>query len=130
MIGGWVLDACTLASFAREQPYPQALVWAAVEEGMVLAVPSAALAVAWARLPTEAHDALSVLLDLPQTVVDALDAESSAVVGTILATAGQPTAVSPGHVIHTATRRGWPVATGEADTLRSIAPNLDVDELP
>ena len=44
MIGGRVLDATALAAFAIGRPvYVRALVWAAVEENIVLAVPSAAL---------------------------------------------------------------------------------------
>ena len=43
-----MLDASTLVDFALVRPYPQALVWTAVEEGMVLAIPATALAVAWA----------------------------------------------------------------------------------
>ena len=35
MIGGRVLDVSTLIGFALVQPYPQALVWTAVEESMV-----------------------------------------------------------------------------------------------
>ena len=46
--------------------------WTAVEEGIVLVVPSTALGKAWAKLTDKDHDVLEVLLRLPVTVVDDL----------------------------------------------------------
>lgn len=129
MIGGRVLDASTLVDFALARPYPQALVWTAVDEGMVLAVPAAALAAAWARTPSEAHDALGVLLGLPNTVIEALDADEAWAVGRLLV-GGDDDAVRAGQVTRCGLRRGWPVVTGEPDLLRSLDPRVEVDELP
>jgi hypothetical protein len=70
VIGGRVLDASTIVGFALVRPYPHALVWTAVEAGLVLAVPATALAAAWARTPPEAHDTLAVLLALPNRRLD------------------------------------------------------------
>ena len=51
MIGGRVLDASALVAFASQSSmYAAALVWTAVEEGIVLVVPSTAVAVAVAAL--------------------------------------------------------------------------------
>jgi hypothetical protein len=130
VIGGRVLDASMLVGFALVHPYPQALVWTAVEEGMVLAVPAAALAAAWARTPAEAHDALAVLLHLPNTVVEPLGATEAQEIGAVLARAGSDDDVRAGQVAACGIRRGWPVVTADARTLRLLNPQLDVDELP
>jgi hypothetical protein len=51
VIGGRVLDASALVAFASgDSIYAAALVWTAVEEGIVLVVPSTAIAAAWAQL--------------------------------------------------------------------------------
>lgn len=44
--GGWVLDHHALAVWARVEPYAQSLVWSAMEVGMAVVVPVAALALA------------------------------------------------------------------------------------
>lgn len=129
MIGGRVLDASTLSGFAGEKPYPQALVWTAVQEDLVLAVPAAALASAWARTPAGVQDALGVLLDLPNTVVEQLDQETAREVGRLLA-GGDVDAVRAGQVAHSGLRRGWPVVTGEPAPLRAVDPRVELDELP
>ena len=55
MIGGRVLDSSALVAFARGTSiYAAAAVWTAVEESIVLIVPSTAVAAAWAEL-TEGH---------------------------------------------------------------------------
>jgi hypothetical protein len=138
VIGGRVLDTSTLVDFALVRPYPQALVWTAVDAGMVLAIPATALAEAWARTPLDAQDALAVLLALPNTVVEPLDAAHAQMVGQMLSArsltrtgAGPVTdQVRAGHVATCGLRRGWPVVTGEASALRELDPGLDVDELP
>jgi hypothetical protein len=150
VIGGRVLDASTLVGFAVVRPYPQALVWTAVEVGLVLAVPAAALATAWARTPPEAQDALAVLLALPNTVIEPLDAAQAREVGRILTArptgSGKSRATSPGaghgdpplgddavragQVVACGLRRGWPIVSGEPRVLRELDPRVEVDELP
>lgn len=125
-----MLDASTLVGFALVQPYPQALVWTAVEEGMVLVVPTTALATAWARTPVDRHDALAVLLALPNTVLESFDPTTARQVGLMLGLSPTPDAVRAGHVVACGLRRGWPVVTGEPDVLRHLDPGLDVDALP
>jgi len=128
VIGGRVLDASALVGFALIEPYPQALVWTAVEAGMVLAVPATALATAWARTPATAHDALQVLLDLPNTVVEALDTAMARSVGLRLGL--RPEALRAGHVVACGSDRGWPIVSGDPASLRAIDPQIEVDPLP
>ncbi len=55
--------------------------WAAVGQSNVLVVPSTALTLAWAQIPTEAHTVLEVLLGLPNTVLEVLDPPTAHQVG-------------------------------------------------
>jgi hypothetical protein len=130
MIGGRVLDATALAAFAIGRPvYVRALVWAAVEENIVLAVPSAALGRAWALLEPEHHPALQVLLDLPNTVIDELGSISAHESGLLMAASGQDDIVA-GQVAASAKRRGWPAVTGDPGTLRKLDSTVTIEELP
>ena len=96
VIGGRVLDSTALAAFAVGRPvYMRALVWAAVEANIVLAVPSAALGRAWGLLEQEHHAALQVLLDLPNTVIDELTPASAHDSGLLLAAAGHSDIAAP-----------------------------------
>lgn len=130
MIGGRVLDSTALAAFAIGRPvYMRALVWAAVEANIVLAVPSAALGRAWGLLEPEHHPALQVLLDLPNTVIDELTPYSAHESGMLLAAAGQDD-IAAGQVAASARRRGWPAVTGEPGTLRKLDARVTIEELP
>jgi hypothetical protein len=130
MIGGRVLDATALVAFAIGRPvYVRALVWAAVEENIVLAVPSAALGRAWALLELEHHPALQVLLDLPNTVIDELGPVAAQESGLLLAASGHDDIVA-GQVAASARRRGWPAVTGEPGTLRKVDTTVTIEELP
>lgn len=130
MIGGRVLDASALAAFATGRPvYVRALVWAAVEENVVLAVPSTALGRAWATLDPEHHAALRVLLDLPNTVIDPLDPVMAQESGLLLAAAGDDDIVA-GQVTVSARRRGWPAVTGDPGALRKLDTTITIEELP
>jgi len=65
VIGGRVLDASALVAFtAQRSVYAAALVWTAVEESIVLVVPSTAIATAWADLEDKNHPVLEVLGDV------------------------------------------------------------------
>lgn len=109
MIGGRVLDAAALVAFAsRTSVYAEALVWTAVEEGLVLVVPSTAVAAAWTQLEEKDHLVLDVLLQLPVTVVDDLTAARARAVGTW---GGDPL---DAHALLCASDRGWPLVTGDA----------------
>ena len=130
MIGGRVLDTSAVVQFASNTSvYMQSAVWVALEESLVLAIPSASLAEAWAQAHPSGHDALEVLLGLPITVIEPLDAAHSRPVGELLA-AAPGTDLRVGHVAHVARRRGWPVITAAVDPLRQVDAELDVEELP
>ena len=130
VIGGRVLDSTALAAFAIGRPvYMRALVWAAVEANLVLAVPSAALGRAWGLVEQDHHDALRVLLDLPNTVIDELTPASAREAGLLLATAGQDD-IAAAQVASSARRRGWPAVTGEPGTLRKLDTAVQIEELP
>jgi hypothetical protein len=130
VIGGRVLDTSAILQFASNTSiYMQSAVWVALEESLVLALPATSLTEAWARADTGDHDALEVLLGLPITVIDPLDADQTRPVGQLLAAAGGAD-VRTGHVAHCANRRGWPVVTAAPDPLRRIGPALDIEELP
>jgi hypothetical protein len=130
MIGGRVLDASALAAFATGRPvYVRALVWAAVEENLVLAIPSAALGRAWSLVDPEHHAALQVLLGLPNTVIDELSPTMAQESGLLMAASGQDDLVA-GQVAATVRRRGWPAVTGEPGALRKMDETVAIEELP
>jgi hypothetical protein len=133
--GGWVLDHHALAAWARVEPYAQALVWSAMEVGMAVAVPIAALPLAYAATRESDHDVLRALLDLPVTLHDPLTEADTPELGRILASAADPGALASDAlalacVVHSARRRGWPVLTGSAAALQALDPDLGIDELP
>ena len=130
VIGGRVLDSTALAAFAIGRPvYMRALVWAAVEANIVLAVPSAALGRAWGLVEQDHHDALRVLLDLPNTVIDELTPASAHDSGLLLAAAGKDD-IAAAQVASSARRRGWPAVTGEPGALRKLDTAVQIEELP
>jgi len=130
MIGGRVLDSTALAAFAVGRPvYMRALVWAAVEANIVLAVPSAALGKAWSLVDAEHHAALRVLLGLPNTVIDELTPATAHEAGLLLAAAGHDD-IAAGQVAACARRRGWPAVTGEPGALRKLDHQVTIEELP
>ncbi|MDQ2789403.1 MAG: hypothetical protein DLM60_12710 [Pseudonocardiales bacterium] len=133
--GGWVLDHHALAAWARVEPYAQSLVWSAMEVGMAVAVPVAALPLAYAATRKSEHEVLRALLDLPVTLRDPLTETDAPALGGILAGAADPGALGSDAlalacVVHSARRRGWPVLTGSAAALRALDPDLGTDELP
>jgi len=131
VIGGRVLDSDALTDFATIRTvYTQTLTWFAVDHGVVLAVPAAALAAAWPRKRAE-REVLNVLLSLPVTIIDPLDDDAASGMGALLAT---KTAVAPdvvaAHVAYSAHRRGWPVVTTRPARLRALVPDLEIEDLP
>jgi hypothetical protein len=117
-VGGRILDSAAILGFIAGAPYPSAVVWHALRQNVVLAIPSAALAEAWAYTRPEDHDVLRVLLGLPVVVVvDDLHAGESA-----------PAAA---HVVRRGRERpGWAIVTNRAAALRALDPDVEVDELP
>jgi hypothetical protein len=104
-----------------------------MEVGM--AVPVAALPLAYAATRESDHDVLRALLDLPVTLHDPLTETDAPELGRILADAADPDALTSdalalASVVHSARRRGWPALTGNAAALQALDPDLETDELP
>ena len=132
MIGGRVLDTSALADAATGKTiYARALIRTAVEHGIVLAVPTAALMAAWASVPAGDQPFLAMLLDLPVTVVDVLDAPAARAAGLLAGSAdGPPADLVAAHVAHCAARRHWPVVTADPGPVRAVDPRVTVELLP
>lgn len=126
MIGGRVLDASAIVAFATgDSIYAAALIWTAVEEGIVLVLPSSAIAAAWARLRDKNHPVLEVLLNLPVTVVDNLDATRARAVGAI---GGD---LPDAHAVLCARDRGYPLVTADAARCTGArSSGVEIDQLP
>ena len=115
-LGGIVLDSTALLAFAAGRPYPAAIVWHAVEYGVVLVVPTAAVADAQARLSPGDHDVLNVLLDLPVTVIDDLTRAQAGRVADLLAKADRPDLLAAAHAAACARHRGIRLLTTDPDS--------------
>jgi hypothetical protein len=126
VIGGRVLDASAILAFSTGRSiYAAALVWTAVEEGIVLVLPSTAVATAWAQLPEKAHSVLEVLLQLPVTLVDDLTATRARTVG-----------VRGGDQLHAhsllcAHERGWALVTESSGQYTGVdRSGVEIEQLP
>ena len=129
MIGGRVLDVTAIVGFSTGQSvYTEALVMTAIEENIVLTVPSTALARASAPIPRGHELGLDVLLGLPCTVVDALDTVRARSVGALVARGGDPRGdIAAAHVAHCAQRRGWPVLTSDPEPLLTFDSSTEIE---
>ena len=124
---GWVLDtSAVLAAAVGTTDHARALVQTAVEESVPLAVPAAALAASWGAAGPAGRLFVDLLLDLPVTVVDALDAPVARAVGRVLDARGP---LDLGHVVAAARTRGWPVVTAVPESV-ALAPDVEVEPLP
>ncbi|MGH3614983.1 MAG: hypothetical protein ACRDRK_20795 [Pseudonocardia sp.] len=122
MIGGRVLDSSALAAFAAQRSvYATALVWTAVEEGIVLVLPATAVAGAWWELDEGGRFVLEVLLRLPVAVVDPLDLDRARIVG-------ERGGDRHAHAAVCASDRGWPLVTADAGRYRGRS--IDLEPLP
>jgi predicted nucleic acid-binding protein len=126
VIGGRVLDASAVMAFASQRSvYAAALVWTVVEEHMVLVLPSAAVAAAWSQLEVKYHPVLEVLLRLPNTVIDDLDADRARAVGQL-----EPGDLEAAHAVACAQRRGWPLVTTDAARYKEFNVEVPAEEIP
>ncbi|MGH3769394.1 MAG: PIN domain-containing protein [Pseudonocardiaceae bacterium] len=129
-VGGVVLDSTALLEFAAGRPYASAVVWHAAEQGIVLVVPAASLADGQARLAPADLEVIEVLLDLPVTVVVDLTRGEAREVAAALSKAGKLDSLPAGHAALTAQNRGMPVVTSDPALLRSLAADIEINELP
>jgi PIN domain nuclease of toxin-antitoxin system len=129
-LGGVVLDSTALLAFVSGRLYAAAVVWHAVEQGVVLMVPAVSLADAQARLAPADLQVIEVLGDLPVTVVIDLTRNEARQVAAMLAKAGKPDCLAAGHAAWTARNRGMPVLTSDLALLRALAADIEINELP
>ena len=126
MIGGRVLDASAVIAFAAgHSVYAAALVWTAVEEAIVLSLPSTAVASAWSALREKDHPVLEVLLQLPVAVTDDLTAARARAVG---AMGGDQLHA---HALLCARERGWALVTTDAGRYSAVdMAGVEIEQLP
>ena len=131
MIGGRVFDVTAIVDFATARSvYAEALVMTAIEENIVLVVPGAALARAASLIPPGHELGVDVLLGLPCTVVDDLDATRARSVGALLRQCGQSNVdVAAAHVVLCAQQRGWPVVTSNPEPLLALDSSVEIERL-
>lgn len=129
-VGGVVLDSTALLAFVSGRPYVAAVVWHAVEQGVVLVMPAASLADAQARLAPADLEVIEALVDLPVTIVVDLTRGEARQVAAVLAKASKPDCLAAGQAVWTARNRGMPVLTNDPTLLRALAADIEIDELP
>lgn len=130
MIGGRVLDATAIQDLAIGRTiYGAAFLAAANDVGIALAVPATALHDAWAVAEPADYPFLELLLGLPLTVVDELDAEAAQASGILAHDVREP-AGSASHTVQVARSRGWPVLTSSPHSLRTFDDKLPIELLP
>lgn len=133
MIGGFVLDTTAVLDAATGRTiHTRALVRSALQVGMVLAVPAAALAEAWSRIEPGSRALLPLFVDRVVVVVEPLrgvDAERVGVLAAALPGAGGAQ-LGIAHSVHVAGARGWPLVTAVPELVRALDPQVTVQELP
>lgn len=130
MIGGRVLDPTAVLDIATGRSiYGRALVDVALQTGIVLAVPAAALMEAWAGSPAAGRPFLVRLRALPVVVLEHLDGESAEAVGLLAAERSRP-ASGVAHAVHVARRRGWSIVTGDPEAVLALDPHIGFESLP
>jgi hypothetical protein len=131
VIGGRVLDVTAIVGFCTGQSvYAEALVMTAIEENIVLTIPSAALVRACALTPRSHELGVDVLLGLPCTVVDPLDTAQARSLGALLQQAGAPRHdLAAAHVVYCAQRWGWPAVTSDPASLLSLDSSIEIERL-
>jgi len=131
VIGGVVLDTSSLADAATGATiYTRAKIRTAVEYGIVLAIPTAALAAAWAQVPPSGYPFLALAAGLSVAVADPLDEVTARDLGLLLSAADPGPDLAAAHVVCSARRRGWPVLTSDPGPLLAIDPGIEIERLP
>ncbi len=142
MIGGRVLDATAIGDIVIGRTvYGGAFVRAAQQVGIPLVLPAAALQEAWVACREKDWPFLELLLALPVTVVDPLDASGAERSAQIARTAspvrrsGKHLArpvwdASSAHAVLVARDRGWPVLTADVRRIRALDATVAVESLP
>nr|WP_246325889.1 hypothetical protein [Actinomycetospora corticicola] len=116
-----------MAFAERRSVYADALVWTAVEEDVVLLMPSSACGLAWARLDDRARPVLEVLLGLPVAVADDLGAGRAREIGQLLR--GRDGRLDIAHAAVCSRQRGWPLVTTEPESYAVLDVDLEIEPL-
>lgn len=127
MIGGKILDASALAALVRGRISAVAWLVTADLKGIVLYLPTLALAEVRAVRP-DASTEIAEVLGHPMVVVNELDAASARQVDQLLTDANMFDAMA-GHVVHAAQHRGWPALSADPNRLRRLDPAVPIDLL-
>lgn len=133
MIGGRVLDVTALRDLTVGRTvYSVAFLAAANDLAIPLAIPAAALQEAWAGAAVENHPFVDLLLGLPLTVVESLDATAAQRSGVLAhdVHAGDRWDAGAAHAVLVAQDRDWAVLTADPVPLRAIDPAVPVELLP
>jgi hypothetical protein len=135
VIGGKVLDPSAVVRIVTgDSIYGQALVSVAIDVGIVLDIPAAALATAWMLTPPAAYPALDALCELSVAVLDPLDSPAAREAGLMAAghdgTVTGRTSLGTAHAITAARDRGWPVVTADRELVLALEPRADLESLP
>jgi hypothetical protein len=133
VIGGRVLDSTALHDLTIGRTiYGGAFLAAANDLGIVLAVPATALQETWASAAQDDFPFLDLLMDLPMSVVEPLDADAAQASGVLarVAHASNSWNAAAAHTVYVALDRSWPVLTADPVPLRAVDPAVQVDLLP
>jgi predicted nucleic acid-binding protein len=125
VIGGKVVDASALAALIRGRL--SAIAWFATAEaaGIVLYLPTLALAEVRAVRPDAAVE-LAEALGHSMVVLGEMDAANARQVDQLLTDADVFDAMA-GHVVHVARQRGWPALSADSGRLRHVDPAIEID---
>lgn len=126
-LGGVVLDAAAVLAFVHRVTYAHAVVWATVDAGNTLVVPSTVLAAARTHIPDDRLDILAVLVGLPHTLIPSFH---PAPAHRLDVGHGAGALIAAGHATREAVSRDWPCLTGRPKRLRQIDPRVIIDALP
>ncbi|MGQ4600743.1 hypothetical protein [Nocardia sp. R6R-6] len=126
-LGGVVLDAAAVVAFVYRATYAQAVVWATVDAGNTIVVPSTVLDAAQSHIAADRLDILGVLVGLPHTVIPTFDRAPARRLDTARSAQALGAAC---HATREAVSRDWPCLTGRPKRLRQIDPRVIIDALP
>ncbi len=133
MIGGRVFDTSAIVDFVTGRTrYAEAVVWASVEQQIVVLIPVLALTAALAQIPSRRRDVAEALLSLPVTVVADLTRASAPKIAAALRPVGSGASavLTAGQVVHCARDRAWPILTADPTPLRALWAEAVIEALP
>lgn len=130
---GRVLDHTAIVDITTDTSvYGRAFLVAAVEMGMTLKAPAAALLAAWAAVPSSARALLELFLEAPAVDVEPLDATSATRAG-VHAHSAHTAGVfdtAAAHTVDVARQHGYTILTADPTPLQAIDPDIPIEELP